>query len=271
MVNTAVRMPAAPISEATDQDGCDFQMRLVGGLDPDIRLLITADALDDLEKARVACENRVRALVDAKGLPDDCPEAEAMRALAGGIGQLEHQATLELQRAMRAHPLGDWVARTVGVGEKQAGRLLAAIGDPAERPHWKMLWAYCGYHVWNDTAHMPADNQTTYGGVAPHRRRGTQANWNPSARMRTYLVAESCIKQRRSPYRVVYDGARAKYADAVHTRDCVRCGPTGSPAPSGSALSDGHKHARALRLVAKQILKDMWTEARATDSRGATA
>src|SRR5690606_16891250 len=91
---------------------------------------------------------------------------------------------------------------------------------------------------------------------------GEKANWNPQIKMRTYLIAESCIKQMDSPYRAVYDAARTKYADAVHSEECRRCGPSGKPAPVGSPLSDGHKHARAMRLVSKEILRDLWIEAR---------
>lgn len=64
-------------------------------------------------------------------------------------------------------------------------------------------------------------------------------------------------------YRIAYDEARAKYAESVHPADCVRCGPAGKPALADTPLSDAHKHARALRIVSKTILRDMWIEARA--------
>ena len=99
-------------------------------------------------------------------------------------------------------------------------------------------------------------------GVAPKRQRGAHANWSATAKMRAFLVAESCIKQSGTSYRTVYDATRAKYADALHAVECIRCGPKGKPAPVGSALSDGHKHARALRAVAKEVLRDLWREAR---------
>lgn len=63
--------------------------------------------------------------------------------------------------------------------------------------------------------------------------------------------------------RAVYDDTRAKYADAVHAVPCVRCGPAGQPAPTDSPLSAGHQHARALRAIAKTILRDLWREAAA--------
>jgi hypothetical protein len=193
----------------------------------DALLLIYADAVDDLERVRIATTNRIGALRRVKGM-EGTPEERRLVALAESLQALEHSAVLELQRAMRAHPLGGWVKATVGVGEKQAGRLLAAIGDPADRPNVAKLWAYCGFHVRD--------------GRAPKRERGTQANWNGVARMRARLVAESCIKARRSPYRPVYDAAREQYAD----RD----------------TTDLHKHNMALRRVAKAMLRDLWIEAR---------
>lgn len=215
----------------------------------DARLLILADTLDDLERARIAAENRLRSMRQVKGL-DGSPEYGRLAGLIDALSDLEHHAELELKRALRAHPLGAWVRATVGVGEKQGARLLAAIGDPAwntleDRPRRgpAELWAYCGY--------VPGQR----------RRKGERANWNSTAKMRAYLVAESCIKKSTSPYRPVYDAARAKHAEAVHDEPCPRCGPVGKPAPSGSPLSAGHQHARALREVAKAVLKDLWRAA----------
>lgn len=200
---------------------------------------------------------------------------------------LECQAIRNLEKEMRKHPLGPWVKATVGVGEKQGARLVVAIGDPYwntlyDRPRTvSELWAYCGLHVlpaaqMNSASHQhsggggkqgdpgqtahAAHNETA--GVAPTRARGQRANWSATAKMRAYLVADSCIKQARSPYRAVYDDGRAKYADALHRVDCRRCGPAGKPAPSGTPISAGHQHARAMRLVSKQILKDLWLESR---------
>ena len=136
--------------------------------------------------------------------------------------------------------------------------------------------------------------------MALRRERGQRANWNPEAKMRAYLVAESTVKFTgaeftrkgklarwpRSPYRDVYDEAKAKAQVALHRRDCPRCGVCGVcgnllalnkkehlkrygcaerskvDAPAGSPLSASHAHARATRAVAKNVLKDLWEEAR---------
>jgi hypothetical protein len=225
------------------------------------------------------------------------PDVARLAALVGMLADAEHKATLNLQRVMRKHPLGPWLAVQKGIGEKQGARLLATIGDPYIRPEITRedgtvepsrprmvseLWAYCGYHV-VPADHRPYDTQSpvvggelngsspghsglgtqmTAAGVAPKRQRGQHANWSAAAKMRAFLVAESCIKQSGTPHRAVYDATRVKYADAKHDYECIRCGPKGKPAQPGSPLSDGHKHARALRAVAKEILRDLWREAR---------
>lgn len=254
----------------------------------DALLLVLADALDDLERTRIANENRARALADAKGM-GGTQAHDQITGLVDALRTLEHGAELALKRALRQHPLGPWVKATVGVGEKQGARLLAAIGDPADRRTVSQLWAYCGYHVLrsdhccsetqttavgsdtssSDLGHTTAETHATPAGVAPTRRKGQRANWNATAKMRAFLIAGSCVKQSASPYRPVYDAGRAKYADAVHVVECRRCGPAGRPAPAGSPLSAGHQHARALRLVAKAVLRDLWVEARRLRNEGA--
>lgn len=226
-------------------------------------LTLTANSLDDLEGLRISTENRLRALtrteedkdgeVRGLGLNILSKEVANAQALLEGIKKLEHSTTLELQRAVRKHPLYDWVKREKGVGEKQAARLLSSIGDPYwndlyDRPRTvSELWAYCGYSV--------------NGATAQRRTKGVKSNWSSEAKMRAFLMAESCVKTKGN-YRKVYDEARDHYTGATHQVDCVRCGPSGKPALAGTPLSAGHQHARALRLVAKQILQDVWIESK---------
>jgi hypothetical protein len=206
-------------------------------------LLFCAEFLDDTERVRIATENRLRAMSEA-GV-DATPYEDQLIAFI----KLEHEAILALQRVMRRHPLGPWVKATKGVGEKQGARLLAAIGDitynhAAGRPRRgpAELWAYCGYSVVAGDQDSGAAHAVTVPGVAVKRRKGIRSNWNTTAKMRAFLVAESCIKCMDSPYRAVYDKARASWAD----RD----------------IKDGHKHNHALRLTAKAILKDLFLAAR---------
>jgi len=249
----------------------------VGGGGPILRdptLALAADVVDDLERVKIANQNRLRTLTaqdeHGHGMSIEHPDVKRLAALVKALEDAEHQATLNLARVMRHHPLGEWVKNSKGVGEKQAARLLAAIGDPYwndlhGRPRrLRELYAFCGMNVVGTSAHSSGDSQTWTGaGAAPTKQRGERVTWNPDARMRLWLIASKCVMVGHGgPYRQVYDEGRIKYADAVHAEECKRCGPKGKPAQPGTPLSAAHQHARAIRLIAKQILRDLWTAAK---------
>lgn len=245
-------------------------------------LSLLADTLDDFEAMRTATANRVRALtrdvedsdgeVRGLGLDERSPEVAAAKVMLANVEQLEHQQVLALQREFRKNPLCAWQKREKGVGEKQAARLLAVIGDPYwndlhDRPRTvSELWAYCGYHVLPAGATAPSTtkSQAPLPGVAVRRKKGQLANWSTKAKTRAYLIAEKCVVAGKGGrYNALYYAEKERLVDAVHATDCHRCGPAGKPAIAGTELSPGHRHARALRKVAKEILKDLWIEARA--------
>jgi hypothetical protein len=274
--------PGLHSSPAAIPDTHTIKQPPLGPILADPVLGLFADILDDLESVRIANANRLRQLTDTSehghGLSLHSQEVKRLASLVATLEESEHQAVLNLQRAMRAHPLGAWVKQTRGVGEKQAARLLAAIRDPYwndlhQRPRIvSELWAYCGLHVVHlGGQEASAPHVDGAAGVAPTRRRGQKANWNNQARQRVWLIAASCIKCADSPYRDVYDAERAKYADAVHAAPCPRCGPAGKPAQPGSPLSAGHQHGRAMRRMCKEILRDLWREAARIHTEAADA
>ena len=239
-------------------------------------LLVLADALTDMEDLRERTEHRARSLmVKTKGLAVE--QEVRLLDLIKLFRKEEHDLTLALEAAMREHPLGSWVAGAVGVGEKQAARMIAAVGDPywhrrEDRPRsLGELWSYCG---------LTQDHR----GVARAHRRGETANWSSEAKKRTLNVARKVVQsgvrkvedhdvsEDYDPCRRValtwqgqiYLDTRAKYLDAVHPYECLQCGPAGHPALTGSPLNLAHQHARAVRYVAKEcILKEIWLEAQA--------
>lgn len=271
----------------------------MGDLLYDPALYLLSSQLDAVEDLRKATENRLRQAtrsvedkdgeIRGLGLPDNDPAVAATRTILEGLEKLEHATILDLQRAMRRHPLGAWQKRQIGVGEKQLARLLAAIGDPYwntlhNRPRTvSELWAYAGLHtlphgqiaadtqsqiaVGNQPAGRAPDQgaRDTHGQLvrgAARRRKGQRANWSTEAKTRAYLIAESCTKQARSPYREVYDKRRAATADKVHDRPCPQCNGAGKTDLITSPWRPGHQHADALRIVSKAILKDLWIAAR---------
>lgn len=206
----------------------------------------------------------VRKKIEIDGTP------RVLNLPTAGVTDIEAAAIKALQKRMRTHPL--WrtygaTAKASGIGEKQLARLLGAISDPfwnggvddtgefLNRPRTiSELWSYCGMSVID--------------GAAPKRKAKELDKWSPAARMRIYLISAQCIitgkatdDRPASHYRHIYDQGRVKYANATHPAPCVRCGPSKKPALPGSPLSDAHKHARAIRLISKEILRDLWLAA----------
>ena len=246
----------------------------------DPTLALAADMLDDLERVKIASQNRLRSLTDdtpdadgvlrGSAMPLSHPEVARLAALVQMVEAAEHQAVLNLQRAMRSHPLGPWVKAQRGIGEKQAARLLAKIGDPCVNATAgtyrtvSQLWAYCGLHVvaGGDPGQGAADTQGQPAGVAARRQKGQKANWSTDAKTRAWLIVQSCMKQLDascktgtgiaehvegcgcSPYRVVIDQRRQRTA-TTH--------PEWTP---GHSLND------AMRVASKRLLRDLWREAR---------
>lgn len=240
-------------------------------------LMMAAASLDDLEHTRKAVSNRFGFLTRTGadkdgverglGLDERHPDVALAAEMLEDLKAVEKKQIKNLEKVMKKHPLGDFVKNTKGLGFKTIGRLIAATGDPywADRvtktsdgkivsidsgPRTKReFFAYCGYGI------APG------GGRAVRREKGQRSNWNAEAKKRAYIVAEPIIKN-GGPYREVYDAARAKYDLAVHTVECVRCGPAGKPALPGSPLSNGHQHARAIRAVSKAVLGDLYDAAK---------
>lgn len=274
-------------------------------LDP--ALALAADVLDDIERVRTANENRLRQMTRAVedsdgelrgfGYDETHPDVARLAAIVEMLRKVEHDATLQLQRQLRRHPLGVWVKSTKGVGEKQGARLLAAIGDPyinsaKNAPRTvSALWAYCGLHVVSanqrdPAAHIPDVGGDSSGpghhltetphqgaGVAPKRRRGERANWSTKAKTKAYLIAESCLKQLSPHCRTGHgrgeDQIKGAGPAVRHTDEC-NCSPyrvtyderRAHTAVSRPDWTDGHSHNDALRVVSKAILRDLWRAAR---------
>lgn len=186
-----------------------------------IRLL--GRTLDDLERVRIMNGNRGAAYEREYG--SAMPHHDIVQ---GHLKALEHLAVLELVRAWRKHPLAPWAKDVRGVGEKSIARLIAEIGDPAERENPGKLLAYCGH-----------------GEALRKRRKGMSQEelfrcGNPRAKKQVYLIATSMLK---AGNRDVYDARREETKDRGWTL--------------------GHAHADALRIVGKRFLIELWVAARA--------
>lgn len=209
---------------------------------PDLlSLRIFAEVLEDLQKQRIATTNRAeRGGVDPAFLQPTLSRLE----------DAEQEAAKVMKRCYRASvptSIVAWQKDTIGIGEHLLARLLGVIGHPVHTTVYEwdgsgsdrqlvevgrmdrtvsQLWSYCG--------HGDPNRKRTKGMTAED----AAAMGNPRAKMLVHLLAECCMKQRRSPYRVVYEEARVDY----ESRD----------------WTDLHRHNAALRKVGKAILKDLW-------------
>lgn len=251
----------------------------------DHHLAILAERVNDLEEFRKANANQLGALTqvgadkDGKergyGLPDNHPAVIESTLIVDEIKKIEDRAIKNLQRKLKSSPLGPWVLSQKGIGEKTVARLLAATGDPYwndlhGRPRTvSELWAYCGYKP------------------GQRKQKGEKANWSAAAKMRAFncidpvkkTLRAPCVKLEDddgkhvgavhvedcqcSPYRVIYDEAKAKYVGSVHSAECARCTGKGQPpAEVGSPRKPAHIDQMAVRYATKALLKNLWLEAK---------
>lgn len=219
---------------------------------PFVELRLFAEVFYDLQQNRIALGNRISA-AERDGYIDVDPLLPVLDLARKN----EDQAKLALKRCLRrvAPELREWAQDVPGIGEHLLALLLGATGHP--------LWAYP--HRWEAAgedrvlvAGVPFRRSLSqlrsycgHGDAGRRRAKGMTADeaaalGNPRAKRALYLLAECCMKQtgsgraRRSPYRDVYDAAKAK-AESDHPE-----------------WTDGHRHQHALRLTGKAIIADVW-------------
>ena len=232
------------------------------------QLRVYAECLADAMEHRKAVANRLRS-----GTVDE----------AISIGLLENLESTEklLRKGLRgslrkaAPEIVAWIKSDAakGIGEETVARLIGVVGHPliARPHHWEgegdkrklvadpeykrsvsQLWSYCGH-----------------GDPTRRRRKGMSVEeafglGSPRAKTLVYLCAESAVKA----------GLRKlEGADATFT-------PDSREAVSGYGQvyldrrihtwerddwTPGHKHADALRIVGKRILRDLWIAAHGDD------
>jgi len=236
-----------------------------------LELRTWAELYFDTQDARKAANNKARAT----------GAADIFAGYTANLEQLEHdckKAMLDCYKRIVPAPIIAWQQSAPGIGEHLLARLLGHLGHPVvARPHhWEgtgakrvlvadppyertvsQLWQYCGHGdpTRRIKAGMSAEELAAVG--------------SPRLKMITHLLAEACMKaiggetsngvmRKRSPYRDVYDLRRIETIDRLHAAPCVRCGPKGKPAPEGSPWSLAHQNADALRIVGKELLRDLW-------------
>lgn len=229
-----------------------------------------------MQQARIAAVNRFER---GGGNPKD------YAAQVDVLDEAEHKLGLALVREYRLvvpEAVRDWQVETRGLGEHLLARLLGRIGHPVHthKHHWEGEGS--DRHLVDDGPYIRrvSDLLSYCGHGDPKRRRrcGMTAEegfalGDPVAKSLVHLLAESCVKQvgtetkAPSPFRLVYNDARARYDGKEHIEECPPCGPPGRPAQPGTPWSAKHQHMASLRLVGKAILVELWREAGGSEQK----
>lgn len=222
-----------------------------------VELRICADLLWRAQEERKAVSNMLRHT-----------DADMFGHILANVEATEHAAKLMLRRCYRRtvpDSLKALEKANRGLGIDILARILGRLGDPyIATPHWwegtgsnrvlmqgepyvrtiGQLWQYCGH------------------GAPARKAKGMSAEdlmglGSPDLKMLVHIAAECAMKAGKpgDRYRDAYDTAREAVAEKVHTAKCPQC--VGS-SNEGDPWRPGHQHAHALRMVGKEILRDLW-------------
>lgn len=220
-------------------------------------LRICADLLHRAQQERIAVGNLLRT-----------SDRDLFGPHLAQLEATERAARLMLRRCYRRvvpASLKAFQKAEAGLGEDSFARILGHLGDPyIATPHWwegtgtnrtlmvgepyvrtiGELWQYCGHGAPGRVIKgMTAEQLAGLG--------------NPTLKTLVHLQAKFCMNQ-KGRYRLLYETIRSQVEDKAHSVPCVRCGPSGKPAQEGTPWAKGHQHAHALRVLGKEILRDMW-------------
>lgn len=176
------------------------------------------------QKIRIQCGNRAVALVD--GADDsETRQFSFLRELETSYKDVEDRIFGRMNETLKTHPLYPWLKSVKGIGPTLGTKLLGLGIDIHKADTVSKLWRFAGY--------------ATIDGEAEKMVKGEQAHYNKRLKTTLYLVATSFMKL-GSPYRRIYDEARAQYEKTKPD------------------WSDGHKHMAAMRKMNKVFLQHLW-------------
>jgi len=150
---------------------------------------------DDIQRARIAIENRIGAAKRAGW------EEKKLKAFGDPLSELqsaERSADRIIVRLVRAHPVWTfWLSSVRGIGESLAGPLLEYL-DPTT-VHISCWWRYLGLHCDED-------------GDAARKQRGEKATWNHYLKTHcVFKIGDSFVKA-GGFYRDEYDRVKVELA-----------------------------------------------------------
>jgi hypothetical protein len=208
-----------------------------------------SDTYIQTQKLRISIENRAHAVTRTRKAT---PAPELRTDLAGWLRRTEDELVLRMRSALEGHPAAPWLASVHGVGPTLATKLLGQIGDIGRFDTVPKLWRFAGYAViptscgYCDHGRTPQGRCRRCGGRGwvgrrETRSQGVRASYSVKLKTTLYQVAVSLLRC-HSPYRELYDRARAMYAQRE------------AALPPAARWSRAHCHQAALRRMIKTFL-----------------
>lgn len=245
------------------------------------------DTYTTVQKLRIGNGNRVFA--STEGLDTNEPDP-FLSEMVEDLEALERKIFRQMKRVVKHHPAWPWMSGVKGIGPTLSTKVLGLIGDIGKFDTVSKLWAFSGYAL------KPGAD-----GVPERQRplKGEKLSYNRRLKTAVYLCGDSFIKS-RSPYRDIYDEAKAYYRqhkqitpmlqilDLSHPDEeliVLRETPTGKAewdklikeanktagaANDGAVWSDGHVDNAARRKMTKRFLAHLylvWREAEGLPTR----
>jgi transposase len=192
--------------------------------------------LTNVKKIRIQLQNQLSALIYLHGIPfEDLRDVYLVDALLT-IHALEREISSRIKGLMNNGPYSeDPVVRFLmgipGIKHELAAQFMAEVISLERFSSLRSLYHYAGYHVVD--GHAPTLRDMAQG----------RTRWNQNLRAIVYKMVMSILKAHaRTPnkYGELYYAARRRYEER------------------GDYKNRLHLHLRAARIVAKQLLRDVW-------------
>lgn len=174
----------------------------------------------DIQEIRISLGNKTWA--SEAGRSEPMPAV--FETMIEQLRDMEKQLIKAAMGELKYHPAWPWLKKVKGLGPTLAVQLLGYIGDIGRFDTVSKLWRYSGL--------------ACIDGVAERPRKGEPLHYKPSLKSLMYNIGTSFLKS-RSPYRKIYDEARARYEQR---EDWTKM----------------HVHLAAMRKMEKIFLAHLW-------------
>jgi len=104
------------------------------------------DLYYDLQKSRIALENRLRA-INQQASHQSEEEAKVLASVLEDVVRMEKSIPKAFQAYVVSSPVWPWLSGVRGIGVILAANLVSIYGDCSRFPTISKMWAYTGLHV----------------------------------------------------------------------------------------------------------------------------